>query len=347
MANQSWREFLVTQGAVCAQGAVRDFGDSAAERGVMRDGNILLDLSHFALIRVAGADREAFLNGQLTNDIKQVDAAHSQVSAWCSPKGRMLAVFRVFRRGESLLLQLPISLRDAVLQRLRMYILRSKVTLDIADETLVRLGIAGPNAPSLLSDACGTTPAENNEAAVSDGMICARLPGIHPRFELLADFDRAVRLWTELKRDAVPAGAAAWTWHDIMAGIPVVLPRTSDAFVPQMMNLDLIDGVSFDKGCYTGQEIVARLHYRGRLKQRMYRAHVNAEALPVAGDPIYAPQVPGQSTGTVVIATAAPDDGYDLLAVIHCDSVAQGELRLRRADGPQLKIEPLPYSVPA
>ena len=342
----AWNQFLRAQGAVYADGRLRDFGDPAVERRLARDANVLVDLAHFALIRASGPDRAVFLNGQLTNDISRVDAAHSQLSAWCSPKGRMLALFRVVRQHESFLLQLPASLGEDVIKRLRIYVLRSKVLLENAEDALARFGVAGPDAATLLRNGLGTIPDDTNGVSVSDGILCTRLHGVQPRFEIFAPPDLASRLWTELRSAALPAGAAAWDWHDIMAGIPTVQPATSDAFVPQMANLDLVDGISFDKGCYTGQEIVARLHYRGRLKQRMYRARVREAELPVPGDRIFAPDMPGQSTGTVVIAAASPDDGYDLLAVIHSDSVAAGELHLYKADGPQLTIESLPYHVP-
>lgn len=345
--NERWRDFLSTQRAIFAGGTVHDFGDPLAESHAAHDGNVLVDLSHLALLRVGGADRQTFLNGQLTNDVSQVETAHSQLSAWCSPKGRMLAVFRVFRHDADLLLQFPDALRDDVVKRLRLYVLRSKVTLDEANEEMARFGFVGPDADSLLRAKLSAVPTHANDVAVIDGVICLRLPGIHPRFEILAQYQQAARLWTELKPGAAPAGASAWTWHDIMAGIPIVLPPTRDMFVPQMANLDLLDGISFNKGCYTGQEIVARLRYRGRLKQRMYRAHVGTDTEPAPGDPIYIPDAPEQPTGRVVVAAAARDAGYDLLAVIHCDSVAKADLRLGRADGSRLTIEPLPYSVPA
>jgi tRNA-modifying protein YgfZ len=342
----SWNQFLRAQGAVHANDHVRDFGDPATERRAVRDANVLVDLAHFALIRVSGPDSTTFLNGQLTNDVDHVDVSHTQLSAWCSPKGRMLALFRVIRHDDSFLLQLPTATRENVMQRLRTYVLRSKVVLANADDTLVRFGVAGPNADVSLRDTLGIAPTEPNGVSTSDGILCMRLPGIQPRFEVVASPDQAPRLWNELKRVALPAGAAVWDWHDIMAGIPSVQPATSDAFVPQMANLDLLNGISFDKGCYTGQEIVARLHYRGRLKQRMYRAHVATARTPIPGDRIFAPDMPDQATGTVVVAAASPNDGYDLLAVIHCDSVAAGELHLHQANGSRLTIEPLPYSVP-
>lgn len=346
--NPDWKDFLTAQGASWAHGEVHDFGDAAMERHAARERNILTDLCHLALIRVSGPDCEAFLNGQLTNDIRRVDGGHSQLSAWCSPKGRMLALFRIFRRDDALLLQLPGPLCDDVLKRLRMYVLRAKVTLERADDALIRFGVAGPDAPAVLQETIQTVPEQVNAVGSSGDVLCVCLPGPRPRFELLSDPDRATQLWMALRRGTVAAGTDAWAWHDIMAGMPTVLPATRDAFVPQMANLDLLDGISFDKGCYTGQEIVARVHYRGRLKQRMYRARVAIDAPPVPGDSIYDATKPDQATGTVVAAVAAPEPGNsDLLAVIHCDSAAAGQLHLHQADGPALIIEPLPYALSA
>jgi tRNA-modifying protein YgfZ len=326
---------------------VCDFGEPAAERLAARDDDILADLTHLALIRATGPDAAAFLNGQLTNDVDSVDSALSQLSAWCSPKGRMLAFFRVALRNEEYLLQLPRSLRDDVIKRLRVYILRSKVKLENADDALVHIGVAGPRTPMLLENALGAVPTHINDVSVSGEFVIIRLHGTTSRFEIIGTPDPLAQLWDELKQRGVhPVGDGTWTWFDIMAGIPTVLPQTSDAFVPQMANLDLIDAVSFAKGCYTGQEIVARVHYRGRLKQRMYRAHGLSSDIPAPGDSVFSPDMPGQSTGTVVSAAESPEEGYDLLAVVHCESAAQRELHLHRPDGPRLTIEKLPYQVP-
>lgn len=340
----TWREFLQSQGANYREGFVEDFGNPDAERRAVAASNVLVDLSHFALLSATGADAKTFLNGQLTNDIALLDATHSQLSAWCSPKGRMLTVFRVIPQSDGYLLQLPAPLHDDISKRLRMYILRSKVTLTSADENYVRIGFAGPNAAERVRAAVGTVPTETNGVARSGEHIVLALPGFHPRYEILCPPSDAQRVWQQLSADAVRAGAAAWTWHDIMAGLPTVLPETSDAFIPQMANMDLVNGLSFKKGCYTGQEIVARVHYLGRLKQRMYRAHVEASNAPKPGLAIYAGGQ-SQSTGTVVSAAPSPTSGYDLLAVIHVESAEKGGLHLEHVDGPALSLEPLPYTL--
>jgi hypothetical protein len=343
--SESWKEFLRQQGARIGETSVTDFGDAAAERRAARDGDVLVDLSHLSLIGASGPDTQLFLNGQLTNDIAALDDAHSQISAWCSAKGRMLAIFRIVRHGDGYLMQLPAVLREDILKRLRMYVLRAKVKLDVADDTLVRIGIAGPNALMKVSAVTGLAPAVgDNTCARAGELLVMRLPGFHPRFEILAPEVEARTIWDRLM-PATPAGADAWTRHDIMAGIPTVLSQTTDTFVPQMANLDLLGGISFNKGCYTGQEIVARVHYLGRLKQRMYRLRVDTAAVPPPGTAIYAPDRGDQSTGTVVAACTAPAGGVDLLAVVHTNSADAGELHLAEPNGPRLTIESLPYSI--
>jgi hypothetical protein len=169
-----------------------------------------------------------------------------------------------------------------------------------------------------------------------------RLPGIHPRYEIIAAPAAAIALWEKLRADAMAVGSSAWAWHDVMVGLPAVLPETREEFVPQMANLELVQGVNFKKGCYPGQEIVARMQYLGRLKQRMYRAHAPLDAV-AAGTPIFAPGASGQSVGKVVDAQAAPEEGVDLLAVIQIAAAEAGELYVGADNGPRLTVASLPY----
>jgi folate-binding protein YgfZ len=137
-----------------------------------------------------------------------------------------------------------------------------------------------------------------------------------------------------------------WSWLDIMAGLPTVLPETSEAFVPQMANLEILGGVNFKKGCYPGQEIVARMQYLGRLKQRMFRAHVDSPQRPMPGLDVHCPEFGEQSAGAVVDAQPSPRGGYDLLAVIQISCARSEELRLGDRQGPRLKIETQPCAIP-
>jgi folate-binding protein YgfZ len=340
---QAWREFLANTGAIIERERVEHFGQPEEERRMAESRDILVDLSHLALLQARGPDAQSFLQGQLSNDIRQVSATQAQISAYCNPKGRMFAIFQIFQRDDSYYLQLPAALADATLKRLRMFILRSRLTLGHAPDELMRIGLSGPNAPRLIEETTGLLPSTANETYSGDDITVLRLTGPLPRFELIAPRQRMETIWTSLARHAAPTGAGPWAWLEIKAGIPTVLPGTVEEFVPQMANLELLEGVNFKKGCYPGQEIVARMHYLGRLKQRMFLAHVENDSKPQPGMPVFAPDLPGQSAGTVVSAEPAPAGGYDLLAVIQLSSVQRGEIRLAAEQGPPLKLSDLPY----
>ena len=343
--NPAWRALLVRGGAVFEGNGVQHFGNPADELLAAARGDILVDLSHLSVLRARGTEAQDFLQGQLSNDIRQVSETHSQLSAYCNPKGRMLAILRIFRRDEAYGLQLPAALAETTLKRLRMFVMRAKLTIDLADAEWLRMGLSGPNAERLIIQILGAAPAVPDDSLAADGVTVLRLPGMPARFEILAAPERMLELWPQFAAHARPAGAGAWAWLDIMAGIPVILPGTVEEFVPQMANLELVGGVSFTKGCYPGQEIVARMHYLGRLKQRMIRAHVETLEPPLPGTPVFAPDLPGQSTGSVLDARPSPHGGYDLLVVAHLSSLEAGALHLASSDGARLNLKELPYSL--
>lgn len=343
-----WRATLAAAGAVFDDyGRVDRFGDIRDEVRAAAEGTVVADLSPLSLLRAEGADAQAFLQGQFSNDIREVSESHSQLSAYCSPKGRMLAVFRIFQRGSAYYLQLPAAIAEPTARRLRMFVLRAKVKLDPADNELLRIGVSGPQAEALVAAAAGGVPPTVDAGLTQDGVTVLRLPGPHPRFELLAPPARMQELWKSIAAAARPVGAHAWAWLDIAAGVPTVLPETVEEFVPQMANLELVGGVSFKKGCYPGQEIVARMHYLGTLKQRMVRAHLADANCPAPGTKLYASEFGEQSAGTVVDAQPSPHGGCDLLAVAQLTAVQGGGLRVAALNGPVLELSPLPYSLGA
>ena len=157
---------------------------------------------------------------------------------------------------------------------------------------------------------------------------------------LVATLTEEEKLVAELK----PVGTPCWEWLDIRAGIPWITAATQEQFIPQMANLELIGGVNFKKGCYPGQEIVARTQYLGKVKRRMFLANVNAAALPIAGDPLFSTDPAAQESGMIVNAQSAPDGGYDVLAVLQTSSVEAGAVHLKAPDGPPLQFLALPYA---
>ncbi len=272
------------------------------------DPTIAVPLTQLGLIEARGADASAFLQGQLSNDVRKVGASQAQLSSYNTPKGRMLAVLHVLRDGDAFLLELHRSLLETTLKRLRMYVLRSKVTLaEAADRAL--LGVAGPGAATRLAALDLAVPVLPLGCAWTDGVGVMRRLGDAPRYSVLAPAARLAQLQQRL---AATAGAEDdWKRLDIEAGVPTVYPETQDHFVAQMCNLDALGGISFDKGCYTGQEIIARVHYRGAVKRHMSR--VLTPQAGVAPGSSFA--LPDGRTGEVVDAAPHPGGGSVALVV--------------------------------
>jgi len=339
-----WKTFLEKAGAEFDDAGVASFGNPRRELSVAITGNVFADLSHYGLIAIHGEDAETFMQGQFTNDVRKVDAGHSQLSGLCNPKGRLLATFRLWRFGDSYYLCLPAAMIETVIARLRMFVLRSRVTLEEATDTFVHLGVSGHDAETDLREFAGRLPEQVGEVSTGDTQAIVRVPGIHPSYELFTTTEQAEALWAKINVRSAPVGAEAWRLLDIQAGVPDIYPQTREAFVPQMVNLQLIDGVSFKKGCYTGQEIVARMQYLGKLKRRMYRARLDAPTPPQPGDSVYCSADPEQSCGQLVSVARHPDGDYAVLLVAQIGRAeGQDSLHLGDAKGPGLSLEAPPY----
>ena len=302
------------------------------------------ELPHLGLIRFAGPDAQAFLQGQLSCDVAALKPGRSTYGAHCTPKGRMLASFLLWRAGEQdFYLQLPASLREAIQRQLTKFILRSKVKATDASGEWTPTGVAGDGAGEAVQRATGLAPERVHDAAISADAMVVRLP--MERYEVLAARDQSTRVLAALAEGGEKKDTGHWDWLEIAAGIPMVLPETQEALVPQMVNLDLIGGVSFEKGCYPGQEIVARMHYRGTLKQRMVRAHVGTAETIAPGTRLYSAAFGDQACGTVINAARSPEGGTDLLAAIQIAAAKSGDLRWSAPDGPAVTLLDLPYAV--
>jgi tRNA-modifying protein YgfZ len=339
----SWTEFLVRRGATLDGDTVTRFTAPGPELAAARDAAVACDLTPLAALRVAGPDAASFLQGQLTNDVAALAEGAAQYSAWCSPKGRMLANFLLLRTGDSTFeILLPSSMIAAIRKRLTMFVLRSKVAIEDTSAEWVRVGIGGPAATGALHAASIDVPPLFQCRALGGGLIVG-LPG--GRFVALMQAAGAEAFWDRLSRAALPAGFPVWQWLTIRAGIPIVTAETTDRLVPQMANWDGLDGVSFRKGCYTGQEIVARTQYLGRLKERTYLGHVGASP-PPAGEKLYSAAFGEQSCGIVLNAAASPDGGSDLVAALQIAAAQSGDVHIGSPQGASIALMPLPYPLP-
>lgn len=338
---QAWQNFLATEGATWGDGAVRAFGNVETERRAAREGAVLCDLSHLGIIRVAGEDSARFLQGQFSNDINVVTPTTAQLSSYNTPKGRMLASFLVWQQDD-IFLQLHGSLVEAMLKRLSMYVLRAKVKLSNANDDYVAMGLGGPGAVDVLKAA--GFPVPNGLWGVSqEAFTTIHLPG--DLYVVICASESASALWQQLARHAQPAGREIWEWLQIRAGLPTVTAATQDEFVPQMLNFDLLGGINFKKGCYPGQEIVARTQYLGKLKRRTYLCHIDEPHRPAPGDALFSADLVGQATGAIVNVAPAPEGGYDFLAVVQMESAATQTLHWQSLDGPAVERREMPYTV--
>jgi tRNA-modifying protein YgfZ len=318
----SWSEFLTGEGARLGAHSsvdgVLDFGDAGAERAAAARGGVFADLSPRAVLRIAGAEAAAFLQAQLTCDVEALRPGQSSFGAYCTAKGRVYASFLLHRREEDFLMLLSRDIAGAVQKRLQMYVLRAKVKLEAFDSVV--LGLQGA-------------------AAIEADRVEISLPG--ERRICITDEANAQRLWRSAKTILRPVGFACWQWLDIAQGEPWIDARTQEAFVPQMINLERIGAVSFKKGCYPGQEVVARTQYLGKVHRRMHRVHSDR---PVeAGQEVYGTAMGDQACGMILHAAQAPGTGWDALAVVHEDALT-GQVHAQNLAGPLLEIGRLPYA---
>ena len=307
-------------------------------------------LPDYGLLSVGGADRAAFLQAQLTNDVEAMDAGGARWNGYCSPKGRLMSVFLCWRDAEAILLTVSRAQAESLRKRLAMFVLRSKaviadrsagrlaVGLLAADPspTLAALGLDLPAAPMSVAHAGGLTAVRLAPVPADDGTALER-----------------VMLWAEaapagclppaiatVLANLTPAPTAAWRWAEIRSAVPRVFPATVEHFVPQMVNLELVGGVSFTKGCYPGQEVVARSQYLGKMKRRMFVGHGDVALAP--GTDVMTAAAAGQ-VGEIVMSAPSPAGGFDSLFECQTDAAEEP----LQAGGAPLAVLPLPYEIPA
>lgn len=305
----------------------------------MADSAFFCSLTHEGILAVRGSDAGKFLQGQLTCNINYLSDDHAGLGARCMVKGRMQSSFRILPEGNGYLLAMACELLEAQQADLKKYAVFSKATLADESAAWVRFGLhqgeAALQALNLyVADEAGAT-------ARHDGLIAVRASA--GRVELWAPADQAGAVHEKLAATLPEGTLNDWLLGQVRAGIGQVMGPTRELFIPQMINLQAVDGVSFKKGCYTGQEIVARMQYLGKLKRRQYRLGLAETAVPKPGAEIFSP-THGSSVGEVVIA-ASSGSAVELLAVLSADAVADDNLHLSSLEGPRLTLLDLPYEL--
>jgi len=300
---------------------------------------MLFDLSGRGIIKVSGEDAESFLQNQLSNDIKNVTEIVHQASAWCSPKGRIIVTFQIFKRGDSFYLNFSADLLEHVIKKLHMYVMMSKVTLEDVTDSMVHFGYAG-ELQKILSDA----PSASGQTTQHGNLSILRIAGDIPRYEIFSDTDNngindAKQLWEQCAESATTINSNGWDYLNILAGLPEISEASSEAWIPQMVNYIAVGGVDFKKGCYPGQEVVARLNYLGKTKRRMYHLQINTNQLPAIGENISSDS--DKAAGKLLNVAINPAGKVEALAIL---KIAEADKTLMLSDN-TIEILELPYSL--
>jgi len=310
----------------------------------METSNFICDASSTGLILVTGEDAKSFLQNQFSNDINHIDETRFQLSSYSTPKGRLLAIFQIVQISNGYLLITPASLVESLLQRLQMFVIQAKVNLADASAHFARFALQTKNSQVIQHP---LLPSQAGEVMQGDSVISVQLKPVNGENRYLVlclSFDEAKSLWLEFSSHLQLATDDAWRLSEIKAGMPVIYPQTAEEFVLQMSNLDLLDGVSFKKGCYPGQEIVARMHYLGKLKRRMFLTRLETEQCPAPGDEIISKGAESSDgSGKVVDAVSSGDGLCHCLYIAQIKKATNNELCL--LNQPQVVMTPveLPY----
>ncbi len=305
----------------------------------MADSAFFCPLIHEGVLAVRGADAAKFLQGQLTCNLNYLSDTQASLGARCTQKGRMQSSFRILLQGDGVLLAMASELLEPQLADLKKYAVFSKSKLTDESAAWSRFGLV--NANSALANLGLELPAETDSVARNEYLIAIRVSP--DRSELWVPSDRADAVKAQLSETLDQADLNEWLLGQIRAGIGQVMPQTRELFIPQMLNLQAVGGVSFKKGCYTGQEIVARMQYLGKLKRRLYRLSLDSTQMPEPGTPLFSPSH-SSSIGEVVIAAKA-DQVIELLAVLQAEAADSGDVHLGTLEGPGLRLLDLPYTL--
>ena len=309
-------------------------------------------LAQDALLHLAGPDARSFLQGQVTCDVRQLSASTALPGAYCTIQGRVVCDFLLCElAADHLVLRMRRDLRAPSASLLGKYIVFSKAALAADRDDWQVLACWGTGAAGHLQHLFGEVPRGKYGTAGGPGFVLVQLDEAGEQFECYLEQAVAASILAEIRNSMIPGAEATWQALQMASSIARVEAATTGEFIPQMLNYDLTGHISFRKGCYTGQEVVARMHYRGKAKRRLYRAKLlpgdrgaGTDALPAAGDPLYCPGT-AQAAGNVINCTTTPDGSVVLLVTATAEGVGLG-LHLQGPDGARLQTGEVPYPIP-
>jgi hypothetical protein len=349
-----WRDFLTQQGAVWSenQQQIDTFGMPEIERHMMRHGAVMTDLSNGGLIRIGGADAKSFLQSQLTQDVNLITETQAQLAAYCDPQGQVLGLGVLFLYEGAYYWSVS---RDRVLpllSRLKMFVLRSQVELEDFSDLLIRIGYAGVHAEQDLLVMMNITlsPQPYTQRSLADieldEVTMIRLPTSHPTAFFIGTLPQMIELWEQLETNATMVGSQDWALMDLAYGMPIVSSAIAARFKAHELNLDAIGAINFKKGCYPGQEIIARMQYRGKPTKRLTRFHAQSVLSCTSGDVLEVSYEDDRKQRLEVVSVG-PDlnEGSLLLAVASIKGLEDAQGEFFTADGSSLLMEPMGYKL--
>lgn len=342
-----WTSYLTDAGAEFSDGVLIHFGNPERERRMVLAGPVLADLGHLGLLEVRGPYARSFLQAQLATDVAEVSTEQASFGCYLNPQGKVIASFILLMRGEDFYLMLPREQLEDILTRLRRFVLRARVTLEDASETLIRIGVSGTGLADDLHECMGKALPVQPFAVLNAGdSTLVALPG-SARWLALGPFAAMKDLWEQLNVRGAPVGPEAWALLAIQAGEPFLSAETAEQFIPQMLNLDALGAIGFGKGCYPGQETVTRVRHRGEIKRRLRIGLAQADMAPRPGmSLIRAGVTADEAAGTVIAAARHPDGGYLTLAVLRQDVLGAGDITLPDCGNALFRPRELPYPLP-
>lgn len=340
-----WHTALCEQGANTQQHPTIDFSHITPNNTPLPEQGIVIN-SDLALLEIQGTDAMKFLQGQVSSDLRHLTLEDSQLSSYNSPKGRIMTLMRILKRAENhFFIILPVELKDFILKRMSMFIMRSDVKInDISEQWAIWGHFNNDSSEKGLTKFFKDLPVAINKVSQQSSTTIVSIGNMSERYLFLTPAEDINSLWVSVAKDYKPVSYLFWHLLDIRDGIPSVVESSSEAFVAQMVNMQLLGGVSFKKGCYTGQEVIARMQHLGTLKRQMYHAKVKCNHQPIPGDAIGSEHSKsGQGAGKVVSVVAIDHSEYEILAVLEISSIIAGPLYLEKDHDAILNIIPLPY----
>jgi folate-binding protein YgfZ len=339
----NWQKFLEHNGATFAGKLLTDFGETREDYPSLLNQSLLFDLSTLGTVSLNGPGVDKLLQGQVTCDMRNLSETNSLLGAQCTPKGRAITNFRAVKiSAEQTVLILPSDQIDNQIQALAKYAPFFKVSVESAQEQWQLFGMFGNNCDQICHTLFGEAPKTVHQVLRTDSCLVCKISD--QRFQILVKPDQSQCLWQQLSELLKPTGTPLWSLLTIRDGLADIIADTSATFIPQMLNLQAVGAISFKKGCYTGQEIVARMHYLGKLKRHMYRLRISDQTLPAAGSDCYMPEK-NQSIGNIVCAAAADQNCIELLAVLTEQGAESSQLKFGDSEAQTIDLLSLPYSL--